>query len=172
MTPEIHKKLLDFIKNVEDSSAARESFIGDPVKTIKAALDLKSEGDHDLSVANQVLLSVLSNKPLLHDLRDHSIKFDKKEINLDQLRASSAKSLIENLPTELKKKVNQHWITAQGSEIPSPVAMANIIVAVDTVAVLTEAAVIHSEVFFSATGDVGPGTGELQKLANVIAQGN
>lgn len=166
MDSSIRNRLLQFIDHVENSERVRSDFIADPLNVINSSLGLNiNTTGADLSLGNQILLHIIKDKATQTALQQQISAYKNGQFDRSELKARLSDTLTKFLPVDLSNKVSAAFTGGQG-----PIALANLIVHVDTVVLITEAAVIHSEYAFS--GDVAASQYDIKALANAIAGGN
>ncbi len=172
MSPKTNTQLSAFLTNISSDASARKSFLKDPLKTISTFLQLPQiDSGMDNDLTNSIVLSALRSPEAISAIKKINAKRDAMKIDDMQTKQETAKVLLDAAPDDLKIRLIALW----GGENPSlpgfnpQAGMANIIVHVDVVVVMTKAAVMHEDIVFS--GSISPRQSELQKIANSLAQG-
>jgi hypothetical protein len=165
MDSSIRNKLLQLIDHVENSERVRSDFLSNPLNVINSTLGLNlNTSGADLSLGNQILLHIIKDKATQTALQQEISGYKAGQYDRSELKTRLSDTLTKLLPVDLSTRVTAGFGGGGG-----PIALANLIVHVDTVVLITEAAVIHSEYAFS--GDVAASQYDIKALANAIAGG-
>lgn len=165
-------RLTKFLDQLRSDADLRKSFLSTPLATVNSSLGLPQLPDgvnHDL--ANDIVLAVLRSPQAMETLKEIQIKREANQLDELQSKTETAKVLLDAAPQELQYKLVQLWggVHPKMPGFDPKPAMANLIVHVDAIAVLTKAAIIHSDYVFN--GASSPGFNEIQKVANALSQG-
>lgn len=167
MDEQQHQQLIDLLDELKTDPLRRAEFLKEPLKTLAPLIGASTMSSTDLSLSNQVLLATLQNPQLMDELHGLSVQHQSGQIDDAKLTELSAGSLGQNLPVELKQKINQPGLT--GTPGLGPVAMANVIAHVDVAVVVTEIAVVHGTYVFNGMTDRS--ILKLKDVANMLAEG-
>jgi hypothetical protein len=172
MKKEQRDNLKKFIENISNSPEERKAFISNPFNSIKTSLNLEiTEESINLGLANSLLISILQSPETTKELTSISKDYSNKLFDLEEARRLTSQTIWNSASEDLKAKILMH----RGEQYPPApgidprFAMANIAVAVDIVAVLTQAVAIHSEYIFS--GRSNSGQLDIQSIANILTRG-
>lgn len=167
-------KLNALLARVEASPDERARFLARPVEMLTEDLQLKeSTKDVDLSLANQLLIATLRNPDAIKALSESSKRHQAGEIDASMMRSDIAKTLIQHSPPEISEQLAKRWGVNDLPNFqldPHAMGMANVAVAVDTVVVVTEAAVVNSEYVFSGRDRLSHD--QIQRMSNILGGGN
>lgn len=154
MTPEQRTSLVSLVNELEQSSAKRKEFIDDPFNSIRSTLKLPEAMDaSDVGLTNELLASIFRDPKLTESLRQIGSQHQSNVISMGEAKKLAALSIASSLPAELKVRLNKDWLNNVGVPgDPKAIGIANLLVAVDQVAVIDQAAVLHSTYFFSGAG--------------------
>lgn len=167
MNPLQHRELTKLIDELKANPMRRADFLRDPVKALSPMIGPSRASSADLGLSNQVLIATMGNPELMDELRGFSVQHESGEIDEATLTQLTASSLNQHLPNDLKRQLN-HPALEDRSGLSSP-ALANIIVHVDIVVLVTQAAVVNSEVVFNGMADKS--AVKLINIANLLAKG-
>lgn len=165
-------QLTRLLDRVSTEPSTRESFLEDPLRTVSTSLNLPAAPTSvEPDLANALVLSVLRSPEALSALKEVNAKRDAAELDDLAAKQETAKVVLAAAPAELQTRLLKLWGDKQphlpGFD-PKP-ALANLIVHVDVVAVVTKAAVVHEDYVFNGSGV--PDITDLQKVANALAHG-
>lgn len=168
MNEEMRGKLINLLDEVDASPATRQSFLDNPISVLNSRLALGLD-DHiaKTPIANQLLIAALKNDSAVEQLQKTTAQYQAGTIDLTTARSEVAKTLVDSevigsddwlkrLRESLRPPIDPALLNP---DLPPPemfdpqaIAIPNIAAAVDIVVVVTEAAVVNSEVIFSGRG--------------------
>lgn len=162
------EQLIAMLDKIEKSPADRQEFLDSPITIINKSLNLGLD-DHisRTPVANRLLIAALKDESATSRLQETTARYQAGDIDLTTARATMADTLID----AAAQPGSEEWLKALKDSVrppldpslhdpalppekfdPQAIAIPNIAAAVDIVVVVTEAAVVNSEVFFSGRG--------------------
>jgi hypothetical protein len=177
------QRILDLVNSMDNSEEARSAFIRQPVETLKRALELDiDENAAEIGPTNQILTALLAEPKAISALSEIAADHDHGELSADDARKSVIAVLEEHLPAFDLQKMIEEWRRTVRTPIdlnnlpkyepepaPDPQAIANPVVAVDALAVITSLVVIHSEYVVSGKSGGYP-VGDIRRIATIIAR--
>jgi hypothetical protein len=162
------EQLIAMLDNIDKSPAAKQDFLDSPIAVINKSLNLGLD-DHisRTPVANKLLIAALKDEDATSRLQETTARYQAGDIDLTTARATMADTLID----AAAQPGSEEWLKALKDSLrppvdpslldpalapekfdPQAIAIPNIAAAVDIVVVVTEAAIVNSEAFFSGRG--------------------
>jgi len=165
-------QMTSFLNQLKIDQNVQAQFKSSPLQTVIEKLQLPQAGVHgDTELANSIILALLNSPGSLNDLREVQSKREKNELNDEAAKKQIATVLLAAAPSDLREKLQEKWGGAHpGMPGFNPMPqLANLIVHVDVVAVVTKAAVVHEDYVFN--GVVAPTMNEIREVADALARG-
>jgi len=172
MEQEQHDKLQYFINKISTSPKDREAFLSDPVGVVQSNFAIpESPAKPDVGLTNSILLSVLKSPSAIEKIAETNSQYKANTITLEKFRQLSTEAVWDASSEDVKRKILAHW----GRDYPLPhgvdpmFGIANLVVAVESAAVLTEFVIHNTEYITSGRSQLDQA--ELTNVVNALSRG-